>query len=86
MPPKSACIGCPYHGDAHWRQMRAEDPDAWADAVAIDRLIRTGFRNLRGEVYLHRSCVPLDEADLDTPEDRGQLDLFGNECEGMCGL
>ena len=86
MPPKSACIGCPYHGDAHWRQMRAEDPDGFADAVAIDRLIRTGFRNLRGEVYLHRSCVPLDEADLDTPEDRGQLDLFADECEGMCGV
>ena len=86
MPPKSACIGCPYHGDAHWRQMRAEDPDAWADAVAIDRLIRTGFRNLSGEVYLHRSCVPLDEADLDTLEDRGQLDLFADECEGMCGV
>ena len=86
MPPKSACIGCPYHSDAHWRQMRAEDPDAWADAVAIDRLIRTGFRNLRGEVYLHRSCVPLDEADLDTLEDRGQLDLFADECDGLCGV
>ena len=86
MPPKSACIGCPYHSDAHWRQMRVEDPDAWADAVAIDRLVRTGFRNLRGEVYLHRSCVPLDEADLDTLEDRGQLNMFGNDCSGLCGV
>ena len=51
-----------------------------------DRLIRTGFRNLRGEVYLHRSCVPLDEADLDTPADKGQLDLFADECDGMCGV
>ncbi|MCT9000179.1 hypothetical protein [Chelativorans intermedius] len=85
-PPKSACIGCPYHSDAMWRQMRDEDPDGFADAVAIDRMIRTGFRNLRGEVYLHRSCVPLDKADLDTLEDKGQLDLFANECEGMCGV
>ena len=30
-------------------------------------------RNLRGEVYLHRSCVPLDEADLDTLEDNGRV-------------
>ncbi|EQB15106.1 hypothetical protein [Sphingobium lactosutens] len=86
MPPKSACIGCPYHSDTLWRQMREEDPDGFADAVAIDRLIRTGFRNLRGEVYLHRSCVPLDEADLDTPADKGQLDLFADECDGMCGV
>jgi 3'-phosphoadenosine 5'-phosphosulfate sulfotransferase (PAPS reductase)/FAD synthetase len=86
LPPKSSCIGCPYHSDAHWRQMREEDPEAWADAVAIDRKIRSGFRHLRGEVFLHRSCMPLDEADIDTPEDKGQFDLFGAECEGMCGV
>lgn len=85
-PPKSSCIGCPYHSDSLWRQMREEDPDAFADAVAIDRLIRTGFRNLRSEVYLHRSCLPLDEADIDTLADKGQLDLFADECDGMCGV
>ncbi|WPZ35824.1 hypothetical protein T8K17_06715 [Thalassobaculum sp. OXR-137] len=85
-PPKSSCIGCPYHSDSLWRQMHEEDPDAWDDAVAIDRLIRTGFRNLRGEVFLHRSCLPLDEADLDTLADKGQLDLFADECDGMCGV
>ncbi len=66
--------------------MRDKDPDAWADAVAVDGLIRTGFRNLRGEVFLHRSCVSLDEADLDTPADKGQIDLFAEECDGMCGV
>ena len=80
-PPKSSCIGCPYHSDSLWRQMREEDPDAFADAVAVDRMIRTGFRNLRGEVFLHRSCLPLDEADLDTLADKGQLDLFADECD-----
>lgn len=85
-PPKSACIGCPFHSDAVWRAMRDHDPAAWADAVEIDRAIRAGLRGLRGEVYLHRSAVPLDEADLSTDTDRGQLDLWPNECEGMCGL
>jgi hypothetical protein len=66
--------------------MRDEDPDAWADAVDIDRLIRSGMRGVRGEVFLHRSAVPLSEVDLSTDTDRGQLDLFANECEGMCGL
>jgi hypothetical protein len=86
IPPKSSCIGCPFHSDAMWRRMRDHDPSAWADAVAIDRVIRTGLRGIRGEVYLHRSAVPLDEADLTTLEDLGQLDLFANECEGMCGV
>src|SRR3546814_2344577 len=71
-PPKSSCIGCPYHSDSLWRQMREEDPDAWDDAVVIDRMIRTGFRNLRDEVFLHRSCLPLDEADLATLADQGK--------------
>ncbi|NOG70844.1 hypothetical protein [Roseicella sp. DB1501] len=86
LPPKSACIGCPFHSDDHWRHMRDHDANAWADAVSVDHAIRTGFRGIRGEVYLHRSAVPLDQADLTTDTDRGQLDLWPNECEGMCGV
>ncbi|TAM99573.1 MAG: hypothetical protein EPN45_15875 [Rhizobiaceae bacterium] len=86
LPPKSACIGCPFHDNARWRHMRDNDRDAWVDAVDVDRTIRTGIRGIRGEVFLHRSAVPLDEADLSTPADHGQLDLWANECEGMCGV
>lgn len=86
LPPKSACVGCPFHSDDHWRHMRDDDPEAWADAVAVDAAIRTGFRGIHGEVYLHRSAVPLDQADLSTAADHGQLDLWPNECEGMCGV
>lgn len=85
-PPKSACIGCPFHDNARWRHMRDHDPAAWNDAVEVDRLIRTELRGIRGEAYLHRSVVPLDEADLTTAADHGQLDLWPNECEGMCGV
>ncbi|WP_202367912.1 hypothetical protein [Mesorhizobium sp. L-2-11] len=85
-PPKSACIGCPFHSDAMWRSMRNNDRAAWDDAVEVDRAIRTGLRGIRGEVFLHRSGVPLDEVDLSTAADHGQLDLWPNECEGMCGL
>ena len=86
LPPKSACIGCPFHSNDHWRHMRDHDPEAWADAVSIDAVIRTGFRGIRGEGYLHRSAVPLDRADLSTAADHAQLDLWPNECEGMCGV
>ncbi len=79
-PPKSACIGCPFHDNGRWRAMRDHDEEAWRDAIDVDRAIRTGIRGIRGEVYLHRSGVPLEEAD------HGQLDLWPNECEGMCGV
>ena len=85
-PPKSACIGCPFHDDARWRFMRDHDTDAWIDAVEVDRAIRSGLRGIRGKVFLHRSAVPLEEADLSTAADHGQLDLWPNECEGMCGV
>jgi hypothetical protein len=88
-------ITCPFHTDHRWRDLRDNRPDEWADAVEFDRAIRhgnAGARNgveLRGTAYLHRSCVPLDQVDLSTPEERGQLNLFDGfaaECEGMCGV
>lgn len=83
-PPRSSCIGCPFHNDAEWRTIKA-DPIAWADAVEVDAAIRKqpGFR---GEQYAHRSMVPLSEVDFATDEDRGQLNMFVNDCEAMCGV
>lgn len=85
-PPKSACIGCPYHSNTRWRAMRDNEPAEWADAVAFDRAIRIGLPGVTGTPYLHRSLTPLDEVDLRTPTELGQTDLFLNECEGMCGV
>lgn len=85
-PPKSACIGCPYHNNAFWRGMRDNDPESWSDAVEFDKAIRPGFKGSKSEVFLHRSLKPLDEVDLSTAEDHGQLNFFINECEGMCGV
>lgn len=86
-PPKSACIGCPFHSDAMWREMRDQRPDEWADAVAVDAALRIGDnRGIRATEYMHRQCVPLGQVDLSTAAERGQPDLFNNECEGMCGV
>jgi len=84
-PVKSACVWCPYHDDAAWRRMKAEQPEDWSAAIAFDAAIRNGPIGQRGQVYLHRSRQPLAEVDLSTWAERGQADLFGEECEGMCG-
>ena len=86
IPGKSACVWCPYHNDAAWRQMKAEQPADFAVAVAFDAAIRDGGRNMRGTLFVHRSRLPLDQADLSTWAQRGQGDLFGEECEGVCGV
>lgn len=86
IPPKSACIGCPFHGDDYWIDMRDNRPEEWAEAIEYDRILRTGdSRGMNAVEYMHRQCVPLDQADLKATAER-PLDLFGNECEGMCGV
>jgi hypothetical protein len=83
-PPKSACIGCPFTDAGRWREMRDRRPDEFADAVAFDAVIRTSARRT-GLAYLHRSLVPLNMVDLSTPQDAGQMELWG--CvEGVCGV
>lgn len=87
-PPKSACTFCPYHDDVMWRDMKVNDPESWAEAVGIDKVIRNGVQhqNTKGQWFLHRSLQPLADVDLRNAEDHGQVDAFGNECEGMCGV
>lgn len=81
LPPKSSCIGCPFHSRDQWRALT---PAEFADAVEVDRAIRHHSK-LSAQQYMHRSCMPMDRVDLSTAEERGQGDLFGNECDGMCG-
>jgi len=77
-PPRSACVFCPYHSNNEWRDLRDNHPLDWQKAVEHERIITHGLRGTRGErLFLHRSCVPLDEVDLDTPEDHGQMGLWG---------
>lgn len=84
-PPKSSCLGCPFHSDAEWRRIKA-DPQAWADVVEIDRAIRAPVRGMRGEQFMHAARIPLKDVDFSTAEERGQVNMFNNECEGMCGV
>jgi hypothetical protein len=85
-PPKSACTFCPYTDNARWASM---EPEAFADAVEVDRLIRSRgtMKGMSAAQYVHRSLKPLDQVDFTKPDD-GQASLFGfaNECEGMCGV
>lgn len=88
-PPRSSCIGCPFHSDKEWRDIQAV-PEDWQDAVEFDDAIRT-MPAVRGDdvlanAYLHRKRIPLREVDLRTEEEKGQGILFDMECEGMCGL
>jgi hypothetical protein len=89
--PRSACVYCPYHSNAEWRAIK-ESPEDWAEAVRIDEGIRnhdwTVTTALKQKLYLHRSCVPLAQADLREADEKTGQQQFGflQECEGMCGV
>lgn len=76
VPRKSACVYCPWHSDAAWRETRDHDPAGWFLAVEFDRRLRAE----RG-ASLHRSMIPLADVRLGST-----ATLFGNECEGVCGV
>jgi hypothetical protein len=88
IPSKSACVYCPYRSDADWRAIRDGRPEDWARACQVDAALREPgqVERFRGELYAHRSLKPLAVVDLSTLEDHGQLNMFNNECEGMCGV
>jgi len=70
IPPKSSCVGCPFHSNNEWREVM-KSPVEWKQAVELDNRIRV-IEGFRGNLFLHRSCKPLDEVDFSTPEERGQ--------------
>jgi len=88
LPPRSACIGCPFKSHEEWRLLKT-DPVAWADAVEFDAALRTNpamLKRFNGQAFLNRAMVPLDQVDLRTNDEKGIWSLFDQECEGMCGV
>ena len=91
-PPRSSCVFCPYHNNAEWRRLRDEEPEDFQKAIDFELAYQQAKASTvwKGAAstsfFLHPDRVPLNHVDLSTEEDRGQLDMFGNECEGMCGV
>lgn len=84
-PPKSACTFCPYHDNALWRDMKANDPASRAIRHGVGKR-KDGRPSSSAEWFLHASRQPLEDVDFRTAEDAGQTVLFQEECEGMCGV
>lgn len=84
-PPRSACTFCPYRGKSEWLSLSKAE---FKDAVDFEKAFQVLARktNLKGTPFFHRSLKPLSEVDFSTEEERGQINLFNNECEGMCGV
>lgn len=82
IPKKSSCVYCPFHSDHQWKELKEKYPEEFAKAVEVDKSVRNMGMKVTETMYVHRSCKPLDTVDFQ----ENQMDLFGNECEGYCGV
>ncbi len=87
--PKSSCVFCPYRTNQSWLALKANDPDGWNRAVEIDKALRdkasVATRGFRQELFVHRTCVPLDVIDFAALRPNTLDPMATGECQGMCG-
>ena len=86
-PPRSACVFCPYHSNFEWDNLKKNAPQDFQRAVEFEKkLWKTAeARNVKTTEFLHADRVPLSEIQFSN-KDQMELDGFGNECEGHCGI
>jgi hypothetical protein len=84
IPPKSACVFCPFHSRNRWREMKLENGADWQKAIEVDEAIRKVRPPF--DLFVHPDRIPLAEVDVSNEVDNGQLSLFDDECFGVCGV
>lgn len=89
-PPRSACSFCPFHSDEEWERLKRNEPEAFLQAVDYENKLQLAASKqnvLRGKPWLHSSCKAIGLVDFTARKpSHQQLNMFNNECEGMCGV
>ena len=84
VPPKSACVFCPFHSLSYWRDMRQTGESDWEYAIAVDKVIRNARAHVGFDLFVHPARVPLELA-VAVPEDssdyRAEFE-FDQPCDG----
>jgi len=78
-PPKSSCWFCPFSSRSRWIELRRNNPELFAKAVALEETINAKRAEIgRDRVYLHPSLRPLEKAVSE------QLPLFPDDGDSTC--
>lgn len=70
IPPRSACVCCPYRRASEWIVIRDESPNEFQASIDFDELNRHNPLAARGnstadELFIYKSAQPLAEVDLE---------------------
>lgn len=77
--PKSACVYCPFKDRQRWSASQANFQD-------MEKINRVESVLIPRKEFLTSALKPVADVDFSSEEERGQLNMFNNECEGMCGV
>ncbi len=87
---KSSCVFCPYRTNQSWRHLQESDEQGWRRAVEIDNALRADgslvTRGMRQQLFLHRSCEPLERIDFRLLAPHTLDPMSVGECHGLCGV
>ncbi len=78
-PVKSSCLFCPLQSRAQWKEKKAKGGAEWLQILDVERRLLE-----RGE-YLDPKGIGVS-AYADSKVEDKPINLFNNECEGMCGI
>ncbi len=81
VPPKSACVCCPYRSDSFLYKEKQNNTADWKKLIEYEKMINTTSVAEKAPVFLHQQMVAIDKVVFN---DRGET--FSNECEGYCGI
>ena len=82
---RSACRYCPFRSNNEWLDLIESEPAEFTKAVRFERAIQAlqdVDKRLNGQIFLHSSCVPLDQIDFSKCKNES---MFPSDCTGMCG-
>lgn len=84
-PPRSSCVYCPFHSDDEWLRLKTDEPAEFQRAVDFEKTYQHAAAQTRldGIPFLHDSRTPLETVEFSAGKN---AEMFGNECEGMCGV
>ncbi len=90
-PPRSACRFCPFHSDEEWLRIKTQEPEEFIKVMEFESALQAAAKSqetLQGIPFLHDLAKPIGEIDFEKlyADSHRQLSMFGNECEGMCGV
>ena len=92
--PRSACLGCPLKSSADWLQLAQGPASEYEETIAIDESLREDGWSADGwTYYLHKRGALRPElerlqriADEGEQSDMFDINSFGDECAGVCGV